>query len=256
MEDSSSAVVCLPEGDVFEREDFDAVDLVNKLFPNEASLTDLDGLVNGLKRKIRKVDKDILEAVRQQSSSESRARQELGTVRAQIDELFVRINDIQRKAIDSETMVQEICRDIKKLDFAKQHLTHSITALRRLAMLTKAIQTLEEMLSTRNSYKECAHLLEAVIQLTEYFEQYGHISKVAELTGKLETIRASLKGCVFDDFHTLLGKVDSEPTVEILERLANGCLVINALGPSVSHHHFLQFDWLSGLRSIDRYYLR
>ena len=58
------------------------------------------------------------------------SRQELGTVRAQIDELFVRINDIQRKAIDSETMVQEICRDIKKLDFAKQHLTHAITALR------------------------------------------------------------------------------------------------------------------------------
>ena len=49
-------------------------------------------------------------------------RQELGTVRSQIDELFVRINDIQRKAIDSETMVQEICRDIKKLDFAKHNV--------------------------------------------------------------------------------------------------------------------------------------
>ena len=102
-------------------------------------------------------------------------------------------------------------------------------------MLTKAIQTLEEMLTNRDSYKECAHLLEAVTQLTEYFEQYGHISKVAELTGKLETIRVALKGCVFDDFHTLLGMVDSRPTREILERLTNGCLVINALGPAVGH---------------------
>jgi hypothetical protein len=36
-------------------------------------------------------------------------------------------------------MVQEICRDIRKLDFAKTHLTHTITALRRLAMLVNAV---------------------------------------------------------------------------------------------------------------------
>ena len=39
-------------------------------------------------------------------------------------------------------MVQEICRDIRKLDFAKQHLTHTITALRRLAMLVNAVGAL------------------------------------------------------------------------------------------------------------------
>lgn len=32
-------------------------------------------------------------------------------------------------------MVQEICRDIKKLDYAKKHLTSTITALRQLGML-------------------------------------------------------------------------------------------------------------------------
>jgi hypothetical protein len=32
-------------------------------------------------------------------------------------------------------MVQEICRDIKKLDYAKKNLTSTITALRRLGML-------------------------------------------------------------------------------------------------------------------------
>ena len=31
--------------------------------------------------------------------------------------------------------MQEICRDIKKLDYAKKHLTATITALRRLGML-------------------------------------------------------------------------------------------------------------------------
>lgn len=31
------------------------------------------------------------------------------------------------------------CRDIRKLDYAKRHLTNAITALRRLAMLTAAV---------------------------------------------------------------------------------------------------------------------
>ena len=100
-------------------------------------------------------------------------------------------------------------------------------------MLTKAIQTLEEMLTNRDSYRECAHLLEAVTQLTEYFGQYGHISKVAELTSKLDVIRTTMKDSVFDDFHSFLGMVDAKPSAESLERLANGCLVVNALGPPV-----------------------
>lgn len=32
-----------------------------------------------------------------------------------------------------------MCRDIKKMDYAKKHLTNTITALRRLAMLTAAV---------------------------------------------------------------------------------------------------------------------
>ena len=56
-----------------------------------------------------------------------------------IEELFGKIGEIRRKAEASEVMVQEICRDIRKLDYAKTHLTHTITALRRLAMLVNAV---------------------------------------------------------------------------------------------------------------------
>lgn len=45
------------------------------------------------------------------------------------------MQEIKTKAEQSETMVQEICRDIKKLDFAKKHITTTITALHRLTML-------------------------------------------------------------------------------------------------------------------------
>ena len=45
------------------------------------------------------------------------------------------MREIKSKAEASEVMVQEICRDIKKLDHAKKHITATITALNRLAML-------------------------------------------------------------------------------------------------------------------------
>lgn len=50
-------------------------------------------------------------------------------------ELSHKIQEIKSKAEQSEAMVQEICRDIKKLDFAKKNITTTITALHRLTML-------------------------------------------------------------------------------------------------------------------------
>jgi hypothetical protein len=72
-------------------------------------------------------------------------RQDLTAAKSAIEELFTKISDIRRKAEASEVMVQEICRDIRKLDFAKTHLTHTITALRRLAMLVNAVGARPEL---------------------------------------------------------------------------------------------------------------
>jgi len=52
-----------------------------------------------------------------------------------MQQLFGKINDIKLKAEQSETMVRDICGDIKSLDFAKRHLTTTITALKRIHML-------------------------------------------------------------------------------------------------------------------------
>lgn len=52
-----------------------------------------------------------------------------------LQELTHKISEMKEKAEQSEAMVQEICRDIRKLDFAKKHITTTITALHRLAML-------------------------------------------------------------------------------------------------------------------------
>lgn len=42
-------------------------------------------------------------------------RQDLTVATSQLDDLFTRVRDIQHKAADSEVLVQEICRDIRKV---------------------------------------------------------------------------------------------------------------------------------------------
>jgi hypothetical protein len=69
--------------------------------------------------------------------------QDIQEAQKSIEELFEKIHDIKLKASQSESMVQEICADIKKLDYAKNHLQVSITSLNRLQMLINAVGQLE-----------------------------------------------------------------------------------------------------------------
>eukprot|EP00958_Prasinococcus_capsulatus_P022721 scaffold3210_cov402-Prasinococcus_capsulatus_cf.AAC.23 len=178
------------EKDPFVSESFNAIDYINKLFPSEPSLVGVDAAVAQLKRKIRRVDGEIISAIREQSTTGTQAKQDLAEAQQAIQELFAKIKEIKRKAEQSEEMVQEICRDIKKLDFAKKHLTTTITALRRLAMLGMFGRSgqCEQWaclgpcaIASKKEYRDTANLVEAVAQLMKHFEPFGQIPKVLRL---------------------------------------------------------------------------
>lgn len=181
--------------------------------------------------EIRRVDAGILAAVRQQSNSRTKAKEDLAAARHAVEELMYKILEIKTKAEQSETMVQEICRDIKKLDSAKKHITTTITALHRLTMLVSAVEQLQGMASKRQ-YKEAAAQLEAVNQLCSHFEAYRDIPKITELREKFKNIKQILKSHVFSDFSSLgTGKETEE--ANLLQHLSDACLVVDALEPSV-----------------------
>ncbi|KAK3213098.1 hypothetical protein Dsin_017804 [Dipteronia sinensis] len=92
-----------------------------------------------------------------------------------------KIREIKTKAEQSETMVHEICRDIKKLDFAKKRITTTITVLYRLKMLASGN-------GFKRQYKEAAAQLEAVNQCN-HFEAYRDIPKMTELREKFKNIK-------------------------------------------------------------------
>ncbi|XP_044498652.1 vacuolar protein sorting-associated protein 53 A-like isoform X1 [Mangifera indica] len=208
-----------------------ALDYINQMFPTEASLSGVEPLMQKIHNEIRRVDAGILAAVRQQSNSGTKAKEDLAAATHAVEELMYKIREIKTKAEQSETMVQEICRDIKKLDFAKKHITTTITALHRLTMLVSAVEQLQVMASKRQ-YKEAAAQLEAVNQLCSHFEAYRDIPKITELREKFKSIKQILKSHVFSDFSSLgTGKETEESN--LLQQLSDACLVVDALEPSV-----------------------
>ncbi|CAD6343762.1 unnamed protein product [Miscanthus lutarioriparius] len=208
-----------------------ALEYINQMFPTEASLSGVEPLMQKIQSEIRRVDASILAAVRQQSNSGTKAKEELAAATNAVQELMHKIHEIKTKAEQSETMVQEICRDIKKLDCAKRHITTTITALHRLTMLVLAVEQLQVMASKRQ-YKEAAAQLEAVNQLCSHFEAYRDVPKITELREKFKNIKKILKSHVFSDFSSLgTGKETEDPM--LLQQLSDACLVVDALEPSV-----------------------
>ncbi|GMI95610.1 ARABIDOPSIS THALIANA VPS53 HOMOLOG, HEAT-INTOLERANT 1 [Hibiscus trionum] len=207
------------------------LEYINQMFPTEASLSGVEPLMQKIQSEIRRVDAGILAAVRQQSNSGTKAKEDLAAATHAVEELTYKIREIKTKAEQSEMMVQEICRDIKKLDFAKKHITTTITALHRLTMLVSAVEQLQIMASKRQ-YKEAAAQLEAVNQLCSHFEAYRDIPKITELREKFKNIKQILKSHVFSDFSSLGTGKESEET-NLLQHLSDACLVVDALEPSV-----------------------
>ncbi|XP_020587390.1 vacuolar protein sorting-associated protein 53 A [Phalaenopsis equestris] len=208
-----------------------ALEYINQMFPTEASLSGVEPLMQQIQSEIRRVDGSILAAVRRQSYSGTKAKEDLAAATHAVQELMHKIHEIKTKAEQSETMVQEICHDIKKLDFAKRHITTTITALHRLTMLVSAVEQLQVMASKRQ-YKEAAAQLEAVNQLCSHFEAYRDVPKIAELREKFKNIKKILKSHVFSDFSSLGTGKETEET-NLLQQLSDACLVVDALEPSV-----------------------
>ncbi|KAJ9556300.1 hypothetical protein OSB04_010914 [Centaurea solstitialis] len=207
------------------------MDYINHMFPTEASLSGVEPLMQKIHSEIRVVDAEILAAVRQQSNSGTRAKEDLAAATRAVEELMYKVREIKTKAEQSETMVQGICRDIKKLDFAKKHITTTITALHRLTMLVSAIEQLQVMASKRQ-YKEASAQVEAVNQLCSHFDAYRDIAKIAELRDKFKNIKQILQSHVFSDFASLGTGREAEES-NLLQQLSDACLVVDALEPSV-----------------------
>ncbi len=130
------------------------------------------------------------------------------------------------RAIQTEETITQMTAEIKRLDNTKRNLTLSMTALKRLQMLTTAYEQLRGLSSSRQ-YRECAQLLQAVLQLMAHFKSYRSIDQIATLSRNVADLQRELQEQVCEDFEVTFAKG------ELGQRrgmLAEACLVMNALG--------------------------
>ena len=148
------------------------------------------------------------------------------SAQAELASLFRRIESVRSRALQTEHDITTMTADIKRLDGTKRNLTLSMTALKRLQMLTTAYEQLRGLARTRQ-YRECAGLLQAVLQLMRHFHSYRSIEQIAVLSRNVNDLQRELLEQVCEDFEIAFAKG------EVGERkgvLVEACLVMDALG--------------------------
>jgi len=251
----------LPSSDPLDSKEFDAVEFINMKFPSERALgSDLDAFVVEVGAQIGVLDDEMSQAVQAQAEAGARAKADIGDARATMSELSTKIAAIKRKAEESEAIAREICRDIKSLDVAKRHLEKTITALKRMHMLSTAVAQLRKA-SRSKDYGEAGNLLEAIGRLVRYFEPHGAVPRVEELKAEVAATRKTLEDEVFDAFRSLgalheaaveLPSVGARGKCGGFESLAEACQVIDAIGDDARERQIEAFcaDQLAPYREL------
>ena len=206
--------------------DYDPIEHLNALFANPSTLSAVPKTSSALRAYQNDIDQEITAAVRQQSISDNDSVKRIKSAKDDLAELFQKVEDVRRRAIETEEAITEMTADIKRLDNTKKNLTLSMTALKRLQMLTTAYEQLRD-LSTSRQYRECAQLLQAVIQLMAHFKSYRSIDQIATLSRNVSDLQRELLEQVCEDFEIAFAKG------EVAQRramLAEACSVMDALG--------------------------
>ena len=172
------------------------------------------------------LDNEISTLVAKQSTSDAESVKRIQSAKDDLAELFEKIESVRERAIQTEHTITEMTADIKRLDNTKKNLTLSMTALKRLQMLTTAYEQLRGLSSSRQ-YRECAQLLQAVIQLMAHFKSYRSIDQIATLSRNVADLQRELLEQICEDFEVAFAKG------EVTQRramLAEACAVMDALG--------------------------
>lgn len=206
--------------------DYDPVDHLNALFTHQSTLSTAPTLTHRLRAHQTHLSNDItvLSAARTASDASSITR--IQTAKTELQTLFAKIETVRARALETETTITRMTTDIKTLDSTKRNLTLSMTALKRLQMLTTAYEQLRLLAKTRQ-YGECAHLLQAVLQLMAHFRSYRSVEQIAALSRGVEELQRELLEQVCEDFEVVFSKGEVG-----LKRgmLGEACGVVDALG--------------------------
>ncbi|OJJ47834.1 hypothetical protein ASPZODRAFT_131425 [Penicilliopsis zonata CBS 506.65] len=215
-----------PDSNPLDAVDYDPIEHLNAIFSHPSALSSISPVSHALRAYEEELDNEIGSLVEEQVTSNAESVERIQAAKADLSELFKKIDEVREHAVRTEHSITEMTADIKQLDNAKKNLTLSMTALKRLQMLTTAYEQLRALGKTRQ-YRDCAQLLQAVIQLMANFKSYRSIDQIAALGRNVADIQRELLEQVCEDFELAFAKGEVALRRPVL---AEGCLVMDALG--------------------------
>lgn len=205
---------------------YDPINHLNAIFSHPSTLSSATRTTHVLRAYQDELDDSIASLVDSQATSHAESVQRIQAAKADLTELFQKIEDVRARALRTEQAITDMTADIKSLDHTKRNLTLSMTALKRLQMLTTAYEQLRALAKSRQ-YRDCAQLLQAVIQLMAHFKSYRSIDQIATLSRNVADLQHELLEQVCEDFELSFTKSEVGGRAGVL---AEGCLVMDALG--------------------------
>jgi vacuolar protein sorting-associated protein 53 len=207
-------------------DDYDPIDHLNAIFSLPSTLSSVSKTSEALRDYEDQLDAEIEDLDLQQAATDAECIKRIQASKAELAELFKKIEGVRERAVQTEKNITEMTADIKQLDNTKKNLTLSMTALKRLQMLTTAYEQLKVHSKTRQ-YRECAQLLQAVIQLMAHFKSYRSIDQIATLSRNVAELQREVLEQVCEDFEIAFAKGE---VAQKRGMLAEGCHVMDALG--------------------------
>ena len=152
------------------------------------------------------------------------------------------MHSVKTQALQSESAVIEITRDMKRLDYAKRHLQRTITALKRLHMLLHAAEQLR-MAATIDptncpipNYRAASQLIDATRLLLGHFDGYmNSVPKMRQVRDAIGMLNSQLREGAVNLFREVgfqqgVEEEEEETAPMVVGALSDACLVIDALG--------------------------
>jgi hypothetical protein len=206
--------------------EYDPIAHLNLLFSHPSTVSSVTRVSSTIQRHKDGLSQSIASLETTQAYGPDSSLERMQSAQAELASLFQRIESVRSRALQTERDITTMTADIKRLDGTKRNLTLSMTALKRLQMLTTAYEQLRGLARTRQ-YRECAGLLQAVLQLMRHFNSYRSIEQIAVLSRNVSELQRELLEQVCEDFEIAFAKGEVAARRGVL---VEACLVMDALG--------------------------
>ncbi|KAF9227157.1 hypothetical protein BS17DRAFT_449775 [Gyrodon lividus] len=207
---------------------FDPIDVLNQLFPDEASLSQFEVVQAKLAQNERELQAEIDVLHEELRRDQDPTRMQL--IQEMISDLLGQMSRIREKASESEAVVRNITKDIQVLDLAKHNITLSMTTLKRLQMLVNALTQLEDQVKEKR-YAEVANSLAAVKQISSSFKSYTSVHRIMQVWKRIQQIQGEIRTRLDAEFDAFYLQDPSKPFKTA--HITDACAVVDVLGPDV-----------------------